>query len=192
MCMLLLTDVTRYDKIKFYSKQVGSEQMKEKRIILNGLEVVLDMKDYLNYRHEIQGAYKYWNNKYYVLTKDKKFLHRIIMNVPRGVFVDHINGNSLDNRRCNLRICTNAENQWNTGKKCTSNQPYKGVRKTKSGKYEARIRCKGKRLHLGTFTTVEEAVRVYNAKAFELHGEFAYLNSIDDGMTRYEDGNDET
>ena len=151
--------------------------MRVKKLIINDKEVLLDMKDYLNYKHQIQGAYNYWNGKYYVITKEGKFLHRLILNTPKGLLVDHINGNSLDNRRCNLRVCTNAQNQWNTAKKSNSTQKYKGVRKTKSGKYEARIRCgEGKRLHLGTYPTIEEAVEAYNTKALELHGDFAYLN----------------
>lgn len=109
-------------------------------------------------------------------------LHRVVLGLvdaPKTTYVDHINGDRLDNTRENLRICNNAQNQWNTPKKANSKQKYKGVRKTKSGKYEARIRYKGERFRLGVYPTIEEAVRVYNDKALELHGEFAYINKLD-------------
>lgn len=108
-------------------------------------------------------------------------LHRVVLgleNAPKTTYIDHINGDMLDNRRENLRVCTNAQNQWNVPKKSTSKQKYKGIRETKYGTYEVRIRHLGKRLYLGTYKTEIEAVDVYNRKARELHGEFAYINEI--------------
>ena len=143
----------------------------------SGKVLLIDRDTYYKYGDLIR-INKYWNDKYYARVKST-FLHRLIINVddPK-LYIDHINGNSLDNRRKNLRVCTNAENQWNCGKKSTSKQKYKGVRQTRYGTYEARIRYGGKRHHLGTFKTIEEAVKVYNEKALEVHGEFAYVNVL--------------
>ena len=144
---------------------------------VSGKVLIIDKDIYYKYK-DLLRVNKYWNDKYYARVNNK-FLHRLILNVndPK-MYVDHINGNSLDNRRKNLRVCTNAENQLNCGKKSTSKQKYKGIRETRYGTFEARIRYKGKRLHLGTFKTIEEAVQVYNLKALELHGEFAYVNTL--------------
>lgn len=65
------------------------------------------------------------NNHLYVMTSDKEYLHRIIMNAPKGRVIDHINHNTLDNRKCNLRICTHSENKLNSYKAFTDTQKLK-------------------------------------------------------------------
>jgi hypothetical protein len=88
--------------------------------------------------------------------------------------VDHINGNGLDNRKENLRICSHSENQWNRTKYKNNKSGYKGVFfHSKTGHWEAGIRINGKREYLGVFNTPQEASLAYSRKAIELHGEFA-------------------
>jgi len=101
-------------------------------------------------------------------------LHRIILNAPKDMQVDHINGNRLDNRRENLRLCTHQQN-------CMNRKPvtpgYKGVSWAK-GKWRAQIRYQGYTHYLGNnFDAPEEAAQAYDEKAKELFGEFARLNS---------------
>lgn len=107
-------------------------------------------------------------------------LHRLIMNAPPGLQVDHINGNQLDNRRCNLRLCTNLQNSYNFQKYKTKQKPtsvYKGVSfDLLSEKWRARINVGGKTIYLGRFTTETEAARVRDLAAIEYHGMFANLN----------------
>lgn len=103
-------------------------------------------------------------------------MHRIITGAKPGEIVDHINGNGLDNRRCNLRICTHAENQRNQAKTRGSSR-FKGVSWHKAaGKWSASIRCDGKSRHIGLFAIEEHAAAAYDRKAIELFGEFARLN----------------
>lgn len=102
-------------------------------------------------------------------------MHRLIMGAPPGMFVDHINGDTLDNRRANLRICTPGENARNRVGRHASVAP-KGV-EARSGGYRAVIVAHGVKRHLGTFRTHELAARAYDAAAAELHGEFARLNT---------------
>lgn len=110
-------------------------------------------------------------------------LARLIMNALPGTIVDHINQNTLDNRRSNLRICTDAENQHNRKRNKTSPSPFKGVThmKTQRGskKWLARIQLNKVPLRIGCFLTAEEAALAYNAKARELFGEFARINVMD-------------
>ena len=107
----------------------------------------------------------------------RKWLHREILGCPAGLFVDHINGDGLDNRRDNLRVCTKKENQRNlrmSAKK--QGVPFKGVDRAMSGKFRARIWADGKSRHLGCFTTVVEAALAYDHAAKQMFGEFARLN----------------
>ena len=106
-------------------------------------------------------------------------MHRVIMgltaNDPRQV--DHVNGNGLDNRRCNLRTCTNAENQHNQRPVRGGTSKYKGVSwHIDSGLWRAYISINKKIRHIGTFKTEIEAARAYDNMAREFFGEFANLN----------------
>jgi hypothetical protein len=109
-----------------------------------------------------------------------KLMHRIITDAQEGQYVDHINHDTCDNRRENLRICTNAENLHNTNKRKNTISKYKGVYCYKRGKkrYNAYIKHDGRNRSLGYYETEEEAALAYNKAATELFGEFAKLNDI--------------
>ena len=108
-------------------------------------------------------------------------MHRAIMDPPEGMIVDHINRNSLNDRRRNLRICTRKQNVRNGGPSRRSSSRFKGVSFCrKSGKWIASISYNGKSMYLGSFDDEIEAARAYDRKARELFGEFAYLNFPDD------------
>lgn len=105
------------------------------------------------------------------------YLHRVLLDAPKGMQVDHINGNPLDNRRANLRLCTTSENHANKAKPRTSSKSgFKGVRVKANGRFEAHIKHRQKWFSLGCYGTAEDAARAYDAKARELFGEFARLN----------------
>ncbi len=94
---------------------------------------------------------------------------------PNGKVVDHIDHDTLDNQRINLRICTRSQNGMN--RKKDSGIKFKGVTFHKrAGKFMAQIYMNGKKYYLGVFETPEEAAMVYDKKARELHGEFALTN----------------
>ena len=104
------------------------------------------------------------------------YMHRQIMAPPVGMEVDHINQETLDNRRrVNLRICTRAQNNANQPKKRGSSQ-FKGVSWYKAaGKWQAKIRIEGIQRHLGYFDDECEAARVYQVAAQKHWGPFAWL-----------------
>ena len=105
------------------------------------------------------------------------YMHRLIMGVTsRGIHIDHINGNTLDNRRENLRECTITENNRNRGKMKGSNT-FKGVLK-RFNKWAAAIKVDNKSIRLGSFHTEREAAIAYNEAALRYHGEFANLNEV--------------
>lgn len=128
--------------------------------------------------------WRYWSNKctqtgYAVRTANRKnlSLQNFILEHPSGMCVDHINGNGLDCRRENLRICTYRENLKNKKRNRDSHSPYKGVRQ-ECQKWSASIMSDGKIYRLGLFDTPEDAARAYNEAAKQYHGEFARLNEI--------------
>jgi hypothetical protein len=101
-----------------------------------------------------------------------------LMDAPVGTEVDHINGNTLDNRRSiNLRLSDHRRNSGNRGPNSNNTSGFKGVSFDKeSGKYSANIRDHGKQKKLGRFPTAELAARAYDRAAVEVFGEFAWLN----------------
>lgn len=106
------------------------------------------------------------------------YLHRFVTNAPIGMDVDHINGNGLDCRRENLRVCTHGENQRNYGKTSSpTSSRYKGVHWCNTReKWTARIKSNRKGKTLGRFDNEDDAARAYDAAALRLFGEFARLN----------------
>jgi hypothetical protein len=104
-------------------------------------------------------------------------MHRMIISAPSGFDVDHINGNGLDNRRENLRICTRSQNQWNMNNVRKGSSNYKGVSWNKCAlKWAAIIQKNYKTYFLGYFESEIEAAENYDAKARELFGPFAKTN----------------
>lgn len=106
----------------------------------------------------------------------KVMLHRVLIGATEGQFVDHINGNTLDNRMCNLRFCSSLQNNFNAKKRINSKSIYKGVSLSKEGAFKASIQANKIKYHLGTFKTEIEAAKAYDKKAKELHKQFARLN----------------
>lgn len=101
----------------------------------------------------------------------------IIQNIPNGYIVDHINGNKLDNRMCNLRFATIKENNANRAAKNNSSSQYKGVSFDRSrGKWISSIQIDGKTKHIGRFDNECDAAIAYDNTALKEYGEFARLN----------------
>jgi hypothetical protein len=104
-------------------------------------------------------------------------MHREIMQPPKGMVVDHVDGSRANNCRGNLRVCTRAENQRNQRKQRGSACGFKGVGYLKGSKRcHAKVVFEGKTVWLGHFDDEVAAARAYDAKAVELFGEFARLN----------------
>lgn len=102
---------------------------------------------------------------------------RFIVNPPKGMVVDHINGNKLDNRRENLRVCTQAENARNRKVTKRNKCGYKGIYWVERDKrWKGYIHVKGKGLHLGYFKTLLEGAQAYDQAALKYFKEFAHLN----------------
>lgn len=111
------------------------------------------------------------------ITEEK--MHRVIVGAPDGLEVDHINGNKLDNRRCNLRVCTHEQNMANRRKHHNNTSGYTGVVWIKDQRcWRAEIKVGGQKKYLGRFENAEDAARAYDEAALRFKGEFAKTNNV--------------
>jgi hypothetical protein len=157
-----------------------------RRIYLGeGEWTILDLWDYYRLRDfnwYLNGTgVKYYAYRNYKTNRRKtaiRSMHRDITNAPDDLFVDHRNGNSLDNRKDNLRLATNSQNNCNSIiDKSKTTSRYRGVVvRKKYGRCFAQIRFQGKPHYLGSFDSEIDAAKAYDAAAKKQHGEFARLN----------------
>lgn len=156
------------------------ETMAKKVPLGNGQFAIVDDEDF-----ELVSRYRWHILPYpkvggggYAVTKMR--MHRLILNAPPEFFVDHINGDPLDNRRSNLRLCTNAQNQQNTGSRGGSSR-HKGVSfNKKSGKWKAGFMFEGRAYHCGLYEHEDDAARAVDKKRGEVCGTFASKNLYDE------------
>lgn len=142
--------------------------------------IISKLKLYANF-HPIRQVF---NASTSLKTKTGKwktvYIHRYLLNAPNNKQVDHINGNTLDNRRKNLRLATASQNQAN--KMCYNKYGFKGVKfsdKSRSGrKFRAIIRPNGKYISIGYFSSAKKAAIAYNVAAKKYYSEFALLNKL--------------
>lgn len=136
---------------------------------------LVDAEDY-----EMLTAYCWSMAHGYVVTSKSRTphrsMHRLLMNAPKGMVVDHINNNRLDNRRANLRLCTFHQNRMNTfGPRTRKTSRFLGVT-PRGEKWVAQTKHCGEVIYIGLYDTEEGAARARDAVAFGLRGEFAKLN----------------
>jgi hypothetical protein len=103
------------------------------------------------------------------------YLHRLLLPTSRGIFVDHVNRDTLDNRRANLRPCTPSQSTTNQVSRKITRTGFRGV-SPRAGSFGAEIHRDGMAFWLGTFRDPIAAARAYDDAARRLHGEFAVLN----------------
>lgn len=155
--------------------------------LAGGYIALIDDEDYEKVRHFRWRALKKSNTTYAITSVrvDGRLttlrLHRLIMNAPKGLEVDHVAGDGLDNRKAMLRLATHRQNIANCRKRTGTTSRFKGVSRHKgAGKWQAGIKAGDKRLHLGLYDNEVDAAKAYDAKARELWGEYAFLNFPDE------------
>lgn len=157
-----LNEIVEYDdyaEIVLYNKDC--EEVARALIDLDDIDKVKNYKWYLV------------GNGYVYTKKMNIYLHRIIMECPDNMMVDHINHNPLDNRKSNLRVCTNSQNNMNKGKQSNNTSGYRGVDWHKqNNKWHARIHVNKRKIHLGYFDTKEEAIEARKQAELEYFGEY--------------------
>jgi len=150
----------------------------------NNKKVIVDNEDYkylnsFNWNFNSRYVVRNKHNNCYGKCKGKRcykiFIHKLIMNCPKGKQVDHINHNTLDNRKINLRICTRKQNSHNSLVHKDTLSRYKGV-------YWNNINKKWivtiKKKYFGSFINKEKAAQIYNKNIVNYYGDFSYLNEL--------------
>ena len=159
--------------------------------LTKNMVTIVDEEDY-----EWLNQYKWCigkgsGNKCYAVRRNKNLkpnkvrMHREIMNLQHAnnLEVDHINGDTLDNRKSNLRICTHKDNTRNKKIQSNNTSGFNGVSFTgRENKWRSYIVIDQKQKSLGYFNSKEEAAKAYNEAAKKYFGEFAKLNTIEEYM----------
>jgi len=139
----------------------------------NGHKVVVDDDafDYLS-------QWKWYATGKYAIRRGGILMHREIMQPPKNLQVDHINGDTKDNRRQNLRLCTAGQNRMNRRTHARNNRSgYKGVFwEKRKRRWMAQLRYQTRKVFGGYFKDVTDAARAYDRMAIKYFGEFARIN----------------
>ncbi len=173
---------------------IGANTMKRIKLTQGKFALVDDADfDWLNqFKWHATKRKKTFYARHTTSSKKAVYMHRMILNTPKGKISDHKDGNGLHNYRSNLRLCTHMQNHWNQQNFRGGASKYKGVtlhkgnrfqngrgsplRKKRYIAWQSRIFYKNKYYSLGYFNDEIEAAKAYDVKAKELFGEFAYLN----------------
>lgn len=149
--------------------------------LTQGKSAIVDISDYNNLKDKKWHAVRKSKKRWYARSKENGkmvFMHRKIMKTPKGKITDHINGDGLDNRKRNLRICSPAQNIHNQGiRSGKKSSQYKGVSwSTEKSKWRAQIVVRPKSIHLGYFDDEESAAEAYDNAAEKYFGNYARVN----------------
>ena len=140
--------------------------------LLNGGFALIDSADY-----PLVSKYKWRSHldrgRPYARAPGHLLMHRVILSAKRGEVVDHINHDSLDNRRSNIKIATHSASNHN--RVLRNKLGFRGVRHVDGG-YAAEISNYKKREHLGFYLNIKDAARAYDAAAIRIYGEHAVTN----------------
>lgn len=162
--------------------------------LTKGYEALVDDEDFeylsqFKWYPTVNGCGKLYVSSHSKTNRAKVYMHRMILKPPDGLFVDHVDGNTFNNQRSNLRICSRRENGRNRGKQKDNTSGYKGVSWDTWG-WKAYINTGGRNKNLGRFKDKDDAARAYNKAALEYHGEYAYQNILphSPGLTPLDEG----
>lgn len=156
--------------------------------LTQGHETIVDAEDYCRLmamglwssdvrKNGTVYAVKSYNKKAHPEKLTRAYMHRVIMYAKAGLTIDHIDGDGLNNRKSNLRLCLHKNNRRNSKKHKDGTSKLKGVYWQKSAfKWHAQIKVDGEKIYLGVFHNEIDAARAYDIAARKYFKEFARTN----------------
>ena len=158
--------------LKIKNKYIWNEELECVEICLCDKKqnyIISTLIDWEDYDKVKKYKWNLWDGRVNTRIKSKIVrLHRLLLNCPKGLEIDHIDHNQLDNRKSNLRICNKSQNQMNrknVSGVCSYN---------KTNRWRAHIMVNQKQIHLGIFDSRKEALKVRHKAEKKYFGEFAY------------------
>lgn len=148
-------------------------------VIVSNKEVLLD-HDFAKSLHDaVMWVSSHGYVRAYFKRRQEFYVHRFVMGLPAGKVIDHINGNKLDNRRSNLRICRQRDNVLNSRRRTDNKSAIPGVYwATRRQKWAAQINVDGRMVALGRFVSKDEAKQARLEAERKYHGEFARSSGV--------------
>lgn len=153
--------------------------------LTQGKQAIVDDDDYdflMQWKwHAHKFGHLYYAERTETSTEKRKTIrmHRLLLNAPKELVVDHKDHDGLNNTRNNIRMCTITQNNTNRRSEKHSASKYLGVCWfNRKQRWFASIRFNKKLIHLGSFINEKDAALAYNKRAAELHGEFANINKL--------------
>lgn len=147
-------------------------------ILSQGKQAIIDDEDF-EFLNQRKWSFR---SDGYAVGRDKGKLvrlHRFIMRTPNGMLTDHINGDRLDNRKSNLRICNDLQNCWNRHSKAKNFSGVQGVYWNKSlKKWRAKITVNRKHIHIGLYELKEDAIKARQKAEIKYFGEYSALAGL--------------
>lgn len=148
--------------------------------LLTGEMFQFDCEDFYKIKNtmwyrSVQGAH----GEIYVIDCNGNKIQETILEIPEGLYVDHINLDTLDNRKSNLRFCNHRENLCNRNLQSNNTSGISGVHWNKNRRtWYARVKYYGQEIHLGAYHSFQEAVQARNEGMKWLYGEFGRYNDV--------------
>lgn len=146
----------------------------------NGVVFIFDRKDYAKISN-VKWYTSWEGGRPYLINSRGKKLHNYLMECPYGYEIDHVNHDTLDNRTCNLRICTHQQNQCNQPLQKNNTSGVTGVSYySPRRKFRARIKACQHDIHLGYYKSFKEAVQARNVAMQCMFGEYGVYNKVEE------------
>lgn len=157
-----------------------------KEISIKNIKILIDDDDFerlSKFKWSLGGGRTKDKNRYPCVSINGRtnYIHRMVLGLKKGDkrFIDHIDRNTYNNQKSNLRIVSRSQNRCNSDREKSNKSGYKGIHwRPQNKKWYVQIAENGKVHYLGLYEDLNEAIRIYNEASLKYHGKFGFINNI--------------